>query len=160
MSDMLFITDSSGCATSINNAVTRKLGYSENDLLNKPFINILNMVNPNISLEKVIQHHADKTSNKADAIHLDRFEGSLIAKNGSNIPTDISISRLKKENDQLLGYVIIALGVLAIVGSFVNDLFGGGDFQGIGPTQRLALMGAGLFILIGLSLVPFGDKPA
>ena len=59
-----------------------------------------------------------------------------------------------------LGLVIIALGVLAIVGSFVNDLLGGGDFQGIGPTQRLALMGAGLVILIGVSLLPFGDRPA
>lgn len=59
-----------------------------------------------------------------------------------------------------LGYVITALGVLAIVGSFVNDLFGGGDFQGIGPTQKLALIGAGLVVLIGLSLLPFGDKPA
>ena len=59
-----------------------------------------------------------------------------------------------------LGYIIIALGLLAIVGSFVNDLFGGGDFQGIGPTQKLALMGAGVVILIGISLLPFGDKPA
>jgi hypothetical protein len=59
-----------------------------------------------------------------------------------------------------LGFVIIALGTLAIIGSFVNDLLGGGDFQGIGPTQKLALMGAGLVVLIGLSLLPFGDKPA
>ena len=59
-----------------------------------------------------------------------------------------------------LGYVIIALGIFAIIGSFVNDLFGGGDFQGIGPTQRLALMGAGLVILVGISLLPFGDNPA
>lgn len=59
-----------------------------------------------------------------------------------------------------LGYVIIALGLLAIIGSFVNDLLGGGDFQGIGPTQKLALIGAGVVVLIGLSLLPFGDKPA
>ena len=59
-----------------------------------------------------------------------------------------------------LGYVIIALGLLAIAGSFVNDLLGGGDFQGVGPTQKLALIGAGLVILLGLSLLPFGDKPA
>jgi hypothetical protein len=59
-----------------------------------------------------------------------------------------------------LGLVIIALGVLAIIGSFVNDVIGGGDFQGIGPTQKLALLGAGLVILIGISLLPLGDRPA
>ena len=59
-----------------------------------------------------------------------------------------------------LGYLIIALGVLAIAGSFVNDLLGGGDYQGIGPTQRLALLGAGALILIGLTLLPLGDRPA
>jgi hypothetical protein len=59
-----------------------------------------------------------------------------------------------------LGYLIIALGVLAIIGSFVNDLLGGGEYQGIGPTQRLALLGAGGVILIGLTLLPLGDRPA
>ena len=59
-----------------------------------------------------------------------------------------------------LGLVIIALGVFAIIGSFVNDLMGVGDFQGIGPTQKIALMGAGLVILIGISLLPLGDRPA
>jgi len=54
----------------------------------------------------------------------------------------------------------MALGVLAIAASFVNDLLGGGDFQGIGPTQRLALLGAGLVILIGITLLPLGDRPA
>jgi hypothetical protein len=59
-----------------------------------------------------------------------------------------------------LGLLIIALGILAIVGSYVNDMLGGGDFQGVGPTQRLALIGAGFVILIGITLLPFGDNPA
>ncbi|PID85226.1 MAG: hypothetical protein CSA11_09905 [Chloroflexi bacterium] len=59
-----------------------------------------------------------------------------------------------------LGCIIIALGTLAIVGSFVYDLIGGGDFQGIGPTQRLALLGAGFVILVGITLLPLGDRPA
>ncbi len=59
-----------------------------------------------------------------------------------------------------LGYIIIALGVLAIVGSFVNDLIGAGNFQGIGPTQRLAIFGAIGVILLGASLLPLGDRPA
>ncbi|MCZ7669632.1 MAG: hypothetical protein M5U34_21880 [Chloroflexi bacterium] len=59
-----------------------------------------------------------------------------------------------------LGLIIIASGVFAILASFVNDWLGGGDFQGIGPTQRLALLGAGFVILVGISLLPLGDRPA
>lgn len=59
-----------------------------------------------------------------------------------------------------LGILFIAVGVLAILGSFAIDLIGAGEFQGIGPTQRLGLMGAGGLIVIGLTLLPFGDRPA
>ncbi|MCB8984619.1 MAG: hypothetical protein H6659_12395 [Ardenticatenaceae bacterium] len=59
-----------------------------------------------------------------------------------------------------LGYAFIALGLLAAVGSFVNDMLGAGEFQGVGPTQRLALLAAGAIILVGVSLLPLGDRPA
>lgn len=59
-----------------------------------------------------------------------------------------------------LGLAFIALGVLAAIGSFANDLLGAGDFQGVGPTQRLALLAAGVMILVGISLLPLGDRPA
>ena len=59
-----------------------------------------------------------------------------------------------------LGIMFIALALLAIVGSFVYDLAGGGQFSGIGPAQRLALTGAGLLGLVGLILLPLGDRPA
>lgn len=59
-----------------------------------------------------------------------------------------------------LGILFITVGIIAIVGSFAIDLVGAGEFQGIGPTQRLGLMGAGGLIVIGLTLLPFGDKPA
>lgn len=59
-----------------------------------------------------------------------------------------------------LGMGFILLGLLAIAGSFVVDLADAGNFQGIGPAQRLALLGAGLVILVGLTLLPLGDKPA
>lgn len=59
-----------------------------------------------------------------------------------------------------LGFVFIALGVLAIAGMFLMDLVGAGQFQGIGPAQRLALLGAGVVILVGITLLPFGDNPA
>ncbi len=59
-----------------------------------------------------------------------------------------------------LGLSFIALGILAIAGMFLMDLLGAGQFQGIGPAQRLGLMGAGFVIFIGITLLPFGDNPA
>ncbi len=59
-----------------------------------------------------------------------------------------------------LGLSFIFLGVAAILGSFGLDLLGAGQFQGVGPTQRLALIGAGVIIFVGVTLLPFGDNPA
>ena len=59
-----------------------------------------------------------------------------------------------------LGLLLVGLGVTAVIGLFVVDLLGAGQFSGIGPAQRLALLGAGFVILLGLSLIPLGDKPA
>ena len=59
-----------------------------------------------------------------------------------------------------LGLIFIALALLAIVGSFVYDFIGGGQFSGIGPAQRLALIGASLLGVVGLTLLPLGDRPA
>jgi len=59
-----------------------------------------------------------------------------------------------------LGVSFIGLGLLAVAGSFLIDLIGAGQFQGIGPAQRLALIGAGMIIFIGITLLPFGDNPA
>ncbi|MFQ5419274.1 MAG: hypothetical protein ACE5FD_02020 [Anaerolineae bacterium] len=59
-----------------------------------------------------------------------------------------------------LGLGFITLGILAILGLMGMDVVGASNFQGIGPTQRLALIGAGAMILVGASLVPLGDRPA
>jgi len=59
-----------------------------------------------------------------------------------------------------LGITFILMGGAAGLGIVAVDLLGVGNFQGIGPAQRLALMGAGLVILVGLSLLPMGDRPA
>ncbi len=59
-----------------------------------------------------------------------------------------------------LGLIFIALGVLGVLGLFGIDLVGAGQFNGIGPTQRLGLLAAGALILLGATLLPLGDKPA
>ena len=59
-----------------------------------------------------------------------------------------------------LGLTFILLGFSAAVGIFAIDLIGAGNFQGIGPAQRLALLVSGAAIAVGLTLLPFGDRPA
>ena len=58
-----------------------------------------------------------------------------------------------------LGLLFIVLGVGTAVAMFVVDLLGAGQFQGIGPAQRRALLAAGAAVLLGLSLLPLGNRP-
>lgn len=59
-----------------------------------------------------------------------------------------------------LGVLFILAGLAVIIGSFAVDLIGAGQFQGIGPAQRRALILAGLAIVLGITLWPLGSKPA
>lgn len=59
-----------------------------------------------------------------------------------------------------LGISFIGLGSSGMAGMFVMDFVGAGQFQGIGPAQQLAMLASGVVILVGLSLLPLGDKPA
>ena len=59
-----------------------------------------------------------------------------------------------------LGFLFIALGFMAIVGSLGLDLVRAGQYQGIGPAQKQAMMAAGLVIMVGITLLPLGDRPA
>jgi len=59
-----------------------------------------------------------------------------------------------------LGLLFILLGIGAAVAMFGMDILGAGQFQGIGPAQRRALLAAGAAVLVGLSLLPLGDRPA
>lgn len=61
---------------------------------------------------------------------------------------------------RVLGLMICGLGLLAIVGLLAVDLVQAGDYQGIGPTQRTALLAAGAFFFLGLTLLPLGNRPA
>ena len=59
-----------------------------------------------------------------------------------------------------LGVILTAAGLIAIVALLTIDRIGAGEFAGIGPVQRLALMACGLITLLGISLIPLGDRPA
>ena len=59
-----------------------------------------------------------------------------------------------------LGLLIVAAGVLAALASLAVDLFGAGQFRGLGPTQLKAVGASVLVILLGLSFLPSGSRPA
>lgn len=59
-----------------------------------------------------------------------------------------------------VGLIFIFLGVGAALAMFAIDIIGAGQFQGIGPAQQRALLAASLVILLGLSLLPLGNRPA
>ena len=59
-----------------------------------------------------------------------------------------------------LGLLFIALGAAAIIGLFAADFAGASSFGGIGPIQRVAIAGAILLTLAGISLLPLGQRPA
>jgi len=61
---------------------------------------------------------------------------------------------------RLLGIIFILVGSIAIIGSLVIDLLGGGQFTGIGPAQQKAMLAAGVVIVVGITLLPLGDQPA
>lgn len=59
-----------------------------------------------------------------------------------------------------LGLLFILLGVTAVLGLFALDIVRSGQHQGIGPAQQQAMVAAGLAVLVGLTLLPLGDRPA
>jgi len=59
-----------------------------------------------------------------------------------------------------LGLALIALALWASVGILAVDVLDAGQFQGIGPAQQSALAIAGGVLLLGVSLLPLGERPA
>ena len=59
-----------------------------------------------------------------------------------------------------LGLLFIVLGAAAVAAVLAVDLVGAGRFQGMGPAQRAALMAAALLLVVGITLLPLGDRPA
>jgi len=59
-----------------------------------------------------------------------------------------------------MGLGFTAVGLVAVLAILAVDLLQAGNFEGIGPMQRMALIAAGLLFLVGLTLIPFGNRPA
>ncbi len=57
------------------------------------------------------------------------------------------------------GLLLLSIGGLTLIGLLLLDTLGGGREGGIGPAQQIGIGLSALMTLLGLSLVPFGDKP-
>ena len=61
---------------------------------------------------------------------------------------------------RLLGLLLLIGGIAAFVAIMSVDIFDVGREGGIGPAQRIALGGAVLIALVGLTLIPIRDQLA
>ena len=58
-----------------------------------------------------------------------------------------------------LGLAFLALGAVGLAAIFGIDILRGREFT-LGPTQVIGLGGCALMIVVGLTLLPLGDRPA
>ncbi len=59
-----------------------------------------------------------------------------------------------------LGALLLIGGIVACAAILSIDVFDVGREGGIGPAQQIALGGAALITLIGVTLIPLGNQPA
>jgi len=59
-----------------------------------------------------------------------------------------------------LGFIFILLGAGAAAAMFAMDFLDAGQYQGIGPAQQKALIVAAVAVIVGLTLLPLGSRPA
>ena len=60
----------------------------------------------------------------------------------------------------MVGIALVVGGLIGLAGVAAVDLLGAGKWNGFGPAQQQALVACAFASLIGLSLVPLGDRPA
>ncbi|MGD2146146.1 MAG: hypothetical protein PVH41_05600 [Anaerolineae bacterium] len=59
-----------------------------------------------------------------------------------------------------LGLFIIALSVVGTLSIIAVDALGAGQWSGVGPLQRLGIVGGVLATVVGLVLTRMGNRPA
>jgi hypothetical protein len=61
---------------------------------------------------------------------------------------------------RLVGIALGLFGLAIVLGTVGVDLIGAGKWGGLGPAQQLAIKVGLVISLIGLSLIPLGNRPA
>ncbi len=58
-----------------------------------------------------------------------------------------------------LGLLFLVFGVLGVVSILALDIVRLREYSGIGPAQKLALLGCGGLAILGVTLIPLGNRP-
>lgn len=61
---------------------------------------------------------------------------------------------------RMVGIGLAVFSLIGIAGVIAVDSVGAGKWNGFGPAQQQAIAACAITALIGLSLVPLGDRPA
>ena len=61
---------------------------------------------------------------------------------------------------RMVGIALALLGVAIIGGTMGVDLINAGKWSGLGPAQQLAIAVGLIVSLVGLTLIPLGNRPA
>lgn len=59
-----------------------------------------------------------------------------------------------------LGFIVVALALLAILATVGIDLLGAGEWGGFGPLQRIGVGAGAVALAVGFILIRLGDRPA
>jgi PAS domain S-box-containing protein len=106
VSDMLFVLDNKKQIKNINDTVSRKLGYSGHELLNKP-IQELTSTRRNLSSKRI------KRKNGNTEV-VSEFEGQFIGSLNQVVPAYCTSTYLYNENKDRTGFLLIARDLTAI----------------------------------------------
>jgi hypothetical protein len=61
---------------------------------------------------------------------------------------------------RIVGVALGLLGAIIVASALAVDMLDAGKWDGLGPAQQVAIIVGVSVALVGLSLVPLGDKPA
>jgi hypothetical protein len=61
---------------------------------------------------------------------------------------------------RIVGITLASAGLVIVIGMMAIDWIGAGNWGGIGPAQRLAIIVGVVISILGLTLLPLGNKPA
>ncbi|MFZ0451182.1 MAG: histidine kinase dimerization/phospho-acceptor domain-containing protein, partial [Desulfatiglandaceae bacterium] len=109
MSDLLILASPNGRIVMTNQAVTKALGFREEDLVHTQLTTIMSGDVIRIFSKEAEIHDGIQIGARSEGTTgIDHSEATLIARDGTKIPTSVAVSILKEIDGSQAGYVVIA----------------------------------------------------